>query len=360
MGDGGKRRRRGAADGLSGRIGLDQIGVRLLEIPQLADEEVVVGIGDLGFVVLVVPLVVMADLRAKAWMRSSTSGAIGSAGSVTGAILPATPDQAGPAARAGVVTTPTGVRACANGWPASSEPGSAGRRAERIALWSLLLLWLAAPFTIGATLAEALDSVDATARTVASLVAWAGWAGAQAAILLPRTLTLTVVRTVIPAGVPAAAWAAWDASFDVTAGAGLGVAVAATVVALCAATADTFVDGSSYGAERRLSLRARPALLLGPVPLAWALVVAGVVVGPVLLAAGAVGARRPSPPWCSVAARPSPPGPCTGCRDDGSCSSRRIGRSTTFCRSGNPSCSPGTASPGSVRPARRAQRPRST
>jgi hypothetical protein len=45
-----------------------------------------------------------------------------------------------------------------------------------------------------------------------------------------------------------------------------------------------FVNGAAYGEERRYPLRIPPALLLGPVPLAAAILVVGVVAGPLLLA----------------------------------------------------------------------------
>jgi hypothetical protein len=58
-------------------------------------------------------------------------------------------------------------------------------------------------------------------------------------------------------------------------------------VVLAAFVGDGFVNGSSYGDERRLPLRPPAPLLAGPVPLAWAACVAGAVTGPLLLAAGA-------------------------------------------------------------------------
>ena len=57
------------------------------------------------------------------------------------------------------------------------------------------------------------------------------------------------------------------------------------VVALAAPTGDVFANGSSYGDERRLPLRAPTPLLLGPIPLTWLATVAGPVAAPLLLAA---------------------------------------------------------------------------
>ncbi|MGH9010637.1 MAG: hypothetical protein ACRDYF_12435, partial [Acidimicrobiia bacterium] len=47
-----------------------------------------------------------------------------------------------------------------------------------------------------------------------------------------------------------------------------------------------FVNGAAYGEERRFPLRAPPALLFGPLPLAVALIAAGVLASPLLLADG--------------------------------------------------------------------------
>jgi hypothetical protein len=52
---------------------------------------------------------------------------------------------------------------------------------------------------------------------------------------------------------------------------------------LTAAVGAVFVNGSAYGDERRFLLRAPAALLFGPLELAWAAAVAGIVTGPLLL-----------------------------------------------------------------------------
>jgi hypothetical protein len=69
------------------------------------------------------------------------------------------------------------------------------------------------------------------------------------------------------------------------------VAVTWSALALVAlmwpAVAEAFVDGSSYGDERRMLLRTPTPLLLGPLPLTWVACVAGPVAGPLLLAARA-------------------------------------------------------------------------
>ena len=61
VGDRGEERRRRGADLLAGRVGRDELGELRLELPQLADEGVVVGVGDRGRVELVVEPVVVLD-----------------------------------------------------------------------------------------------------------------------------------------------------------------------------------------------------------------------------------------------------------------------------------------------------------
>lgn len=152
-------------------------------------------------------------------------------------------------------------------------------------LWPLRIVWLAAPFVMGPALADALHDRGAI-TPVASWMAWAGWAVALAASLVPRSVSLTVVRMVAPGSLPLAVWAAIEC--DDTALGALAVvgALAATALALLGpGVADAFVDGSSYGDERRVALRVPLALLIAPVPATWLFAAVGAVAGPLLLAA---------------------------------------------------------------------------
>jgi hypothetical protein len=151
----------------------------------------------------------------------------------------------------------------------------------------LRLLWATLPLTLGTLLADALDPRDERFRTAVSLAGWAIWAVVLVATLVPRVATLTTVRVVVPATVPAAIWAALavDDPDGVTVTVGIVAATAAAISALVAPVGEAFVDGSSYGDERRMPLRPTGVLLLGPIPLAWAVAVVGLTAGPLLLAA---------------------------------------------------------------------------
>jgi hypothetical protein len=143
--------------------------------------------------------------------------------------------------------------------------------------------WASLVITAGPAAADALESWSGAPRAVASLLVWAAWAAALLASFAPRPLGLTVLRVVAPVAVVLAGAAV------PAAGAGKGLlAVAGTAVAawlaFTPAVGYRFVNGAAYGEERRYPLRVPPALLLGPVPLAVALLAAGVVAGPLLLA----------------------------------------------------------------------------
>jgi hypothetical protein len=152
-------------------------------------------------------------------------------------------------------------------------------------LWLLRAAWLLLPVLAGPALADAFDDRSRPVQLVASGMAWATWALVLVATLVPRTVTLTAVRTATPGAVALAAWTAVGAHRPGWAALGLGAALVALVVAFTPAVADAFVDGSSYGDERRVALRSPLAVVLGPVALAWLVGAAGLVAGPLLLAA---------------------------------------------------------------------------
>jgi hypothetical protein len=156
---------------------------------------------------------------------------------------------------------------------------------ERLGPWPARLTWLVLPLAAGPALGDALDGASRPVQLVASLGLWGGWAAVLVTALIPSTVSLTALRVAGPAAV----------AFALAAAVGGGVSGAdvvavtfcslAALAALWPVTGEAFVDGSSYGDERRLPLRPPGPLLAGPVELVWAIVVAGVAAGPLLLAA---------------------------------------------------------------------------
>jgi hypothetical protein len=161
-----------------------------------------------------------------------------------------------------------------------------GLSARALTSWLLRLLWFGLPLVTGSVLADALGSASRPVQIVASTGLWTGWAVVLAATLVPRTVTLTVLRTVAPAA--AAAVGAAVAVGDEAVGwrlAALVWVLATLGLAFAPGTGQAFVDGSSYGDEQRFPLRIPGPVLAGPVELVWLVVASGVVAGPLLLAA---------------------------------------------------------------------------
>lgn len=156
---------------------------------------------------------------------------------------------------------------------------------ERLGPWPARLTWLVLPLVAGPALGDALAGASRPVQVVASLGLWGGWAAVLVATLVPATVTLTALRVAAPAAVAfavAATVAGGVSGADVAA---LACTLLAALAAFWPVTGEVFVDGSSYGDERRLPLRVPGPLVAGPLELVWALVLAGAVTGPLLLAA---------------------------------------------------------------------------
>lgn len=152
--------------------------------------------------------------------------------------------------------------------------------------WLVRLPWLVLPFTVGPVLADALDPRSTAVRTTASLALWAVWGMVLLATLVPRDLGLTVLRVLAPTAPLAAVAATFEAGTGrLPAALAVSTSLAAAAIAFLPEVGWLFVNGSAYGDERRHLLRAPGALLIGPLPLAWVALVAGVASGPLLLAA---------------------------------------------------------------------------
>lgn len=153
---------------------------------------------------------------------------------------------------------------------------------ERLLPWLVRGLWAGLPFTTGPALAAALDSASRPVQLVASTLLWLGWAVGMVATFAPHPLALTALRVVAPAAVVAAVATAIAGEPSALAVAWAGVACA---WAFAPAIGAMCVNGPAYPNERRFLLRPPGPLLAGPLPLAWALSVAGIAAGPLLLAA---------------------------------------------------------------------------
>ena len=156
-------------------------------------------------------------------------------------------------------------------------------------LWFQRVLWVALPFGAGTVLGDALGIRCRGVQIAGSGLAWGAWALGLIALAVAHPLSCTALRIVAPAAALTTTWAALvaDAPAAVTVVA-ITTAGASALLALGATFGERCVNGPAYPNERRFLLRPPGPLLLGPLQLAWALVAGGVIVGPLLLGAGAV------------------------------------------------------------------------
>lgn len=155
---------------------------------------------------------------------------------------------------------------------------------ERLVAWAAFAAWVVMPFTLGPLLADALDPTRELFRTAASWVLWIWWLEVLLSLSFPRPFTLTIARIGTPAAIPAAAWAAIESDDNTLIVVGVLTAIAATALVLSPGFADRFIDGASYGEERRFALRPPGPVLIGLLTPSWIVAIGGLVAGPAFLA----------------------------------------------------------------------------
>lgn len=170
--------------------------------------------------------------------------------------------------------------------PAAEDARPDRTRALLLARWAPAAVWLSLPLVAGPAFGDALAHRSTPVVTTASVGLWGLWLVGLIAALAPSTVALTAMRIVFPASLVAAVWAA--AAVSEHAGTSASIAMGATslaaVLSLWATVGHVFVNGSSYGDERRFPLRPPGAVVFGPLELVWALMVATTFAGPMLLA----------------------------------------------------------------------------
>ncbi len=140
------------------------------------------------------------------------------------------------------------------------------------------------PFLSGALLNDALEGASDSFGGTVKLASWLGWLGILVSLMARLPVTLAVARIGVAGSLPVSVWAAIETQETTAAILGIGGTFAVTAAVLAPGVADCFIDGASYGDERRFALRAPGPVLITLVVPAWAVVVAGSVAGPILLA----------------------------------------------------------------------------
>lgn len=152
------------------------------------------------------------------------------------------------------------------------------------AVWAFRVLWVALAAIGSGELVDAMGADSAALRWTVIGGVTLIWALVLCATVVPRTESLTVIRSLSPLVAVCCGWVAAQHRSG-AALAALVLAVAAALGALAPIVGDHFIDASSYGDERRFALRAPAGVLVGPVPVVWLVGAAGLVTGPLLLAA---------------------------------------------------------------------------
>jgi hypothetical protein len=152
-------------------------------------------------------------------------------------------------------------------------------------MWATRAVWALLPAVLVASLAAGLDTRSTSVQLVVAVALWAAWAVVLGALFVPNTVTLTIVRVLVPASIVVVAMVSSHGGFDVGDGLALAASIAATALCFLPAVGAVFLHGVAYGDEERVALRAPGVLLLGPIEVAWIVLLVAGSAGPLLLAA---------------------------------------------------------------------------
>ncbi len=166
-----------------------------------------------------------------------------------------------------------------------SPPTALPALIERSGLWPIRAAWFVLPLLVGPGVLATVDHRSGAVQAVVEVGAWAAWFVGMVCVMAPSTVTLTLLRTIAPATLIApllgvVTGGEWTTGVLVAVIGGLVV----NAIAFLPTTGEPMVNGSAYGAEKRMTLRPPASVLIGPLYLAWIAVFAGVITGPLLLA----------------------------------------------------------------------------
>ncbi|MGI9598911.1 MAG: hypothetical protein ACR2QK_22295 [Acidimicrobiales bacterium] len=156
---------------------------------------------------------------------------------------------------------------------------------ERLGLWPARAIWLVAPLTMDPALSRALQSQASTPGLLVEIWLWLCWFVVLVAGLTPSPRSLTITRIAGPSAIGATIAAAMAETWDGRSVLAIALASLFTATVFLPTFGDRMVNGSAYGAERRMALRPPAFVLLGPAQLAWLLVFAGLAAAPLLILA---------------------------------------------------------------------------
>ena len=147
-------------------------------------------------------------------------------------------------------------------------------------------MWLGAPLVAAFSVRPALDTVESPFDLVIETALWLGWFVGAVGLLVPHPVSLTVIRVLAPTVAGTAVLLGLSAGWSGPVGLLIAYGLLVTAISLLPAVGDIMVNGSAYGAERRMALRPPAIAVAGAVPVIWLAMFFGLTSWALLLAGG--------------------------------------------------------------------------
>tara|TARA_B100000686_G_scaffold350465_1_gene446495 strand:- start:374 stop:1243 length:870 start_codon:yes stop_codon:yes gene_type:complete len=151
-------------------------------------------------------------------------------------------------------------------------------------IWALRLAWVALPFTAGDVFDNALSLTSRSVQITAATGLWFYWALGLVLSLIPLASLLTPFRVLAAMNVVVIIWGSIEAPVSPYGVVALSLCGIIFAVSLTPQVGFWFINGSSYGNEIRIPLKPPGAMLLGPIPIAWAGIALTLISTPILMA----------------------------------------------------------------------------
>ena len=150
------------------------------------------------------------------------------------------------------------------------------------------IAWSSLPFYGSSVFDSALSSRSNPVQVTTFIGLWLLWSIVLAVSLIPSASLLTLFRVFVPISVVIAVLGSVESKLSISSVLLLLATSLCTAVSSLPSVGFWFVNGSSYGDEVRIPLRPPGPLLLGPLPLAWALIASTLLLAPLLIASGRI------------------------------------------------------------------------
>jgi hypothetical protein len=168
--------------------------------------------------------------------------------------------------------------------PTTTDP-AVGSTLERWVPVAVRVAWVLLAVA-GLLFGRALDGRSTAVMITGQLLWWLAWGVGLVAVLVWHPIGLVWLRCAAPIAVVATTWAARSSDISsVWRTLSMLIAVGTLALVLSSETGHACVNGAAYPNERRFLLRPAAALAVGPLVVFGLVAGAGVVVGPMLLAA---------------------------------------------------------------------------